>query len=427
MKNTLALSRAISRSLAVCAILAIFTTLSACSDKPNGANKLVKPINHSTKPLSDKHFRPPRFTQVGNDISLPGLAIWGATGRDNNNRIFVGLSSAAYDDATAHLLMYDPVTNTSKLQSDAITQLQRANLYKENMRQSTLHSKIMSAPDGLLYFTSFDYSGQTERRNPTWGGHMWRKFPDAENWEHVFETNEALIALNVHGRFVYTLGYWGHVLYQYDTQSQSQSKINIGSVQGHRSRNFVINSAGHIFVPRTELDANGKVTSVLVEVNEQLGITDVHPLPDYWADDTNDNHGIIGYVKMNNGDVYFTVSTGGLYQVTQSLTGRHEVNYLGKFDPAFEESYIASLFSPNGESMIVGLGRDTKTKAYYWHIRELTTGLSVNYPLPELSTKQLLYGSVTTDNAGNMYIVGQNSEDPESPKPIIYKVSFAEE
>jgi hypothetical protein len=414
------------RASIACGSIVLFMTMSACSEVSNKKKNQIQQ-RLSAEHLLDKHFKAPKFSIVAEKQDLPGTAIWGATGKDNNNRLYFGLSNPTDGDATAHLLMYDPATNTTKLQSDALSQLKRANLYTENMRQSTLHSKIISAPDGLLYFTSFDYSGQTERRNPTWGSHMWRKFPESDNWEHVFETDEALIALNAHGRFVYALGHWGHVLYQYDTQSQRESKITIGSIPGHRSTNFVINNAGHIFVPRIEQSKDGKITSVLVELNDQLSITDVHALPDYWNTNSDTNHGIVGYVKMKNGDIYFTVSTGGLYHVTQSQTGRHEVNYLGKFDIEFSRSYIASLFSPNGESMIVGLGRDTKTKAYYWHIRELTTGLSANYPLPELSANQLLYGSVTTDNAGNMYIVGQNSEDPESPKPIIYKVSFAEE
>jgi hypothetical protein len=418
-----------SRALSLAVIVAGLSLLKGCTDPAQNAVNLSEKAEmqrEAVPTLSTKHFRPPVFTELSADFEFPGLAVWGATGKSSGSRLYFGLSSADGEAASSYLLMHDTVENISSLQSDALTQLKRADLYEAGMRQSTLHSQFMMAPDGLLYFTSMDYSGQTARRNPTWGGHMWRKFPEAENWEHVFETNEALIALNVHERFVYALGYWGHVLYQYDTQSQSRNKITIGAVPGHRSRNFVISGSGHVFVPRTERTSDGSVISTLVELNDKLGISDVHPLPDYWMTNGSDNHGIIAYAEMNNGDVYFTVATGGLYHITQVPSGRHKVNYLGKFDPEFSQSYIASLFSPDGESLIVGLGRNSSTTGYYWFIKELSTGIAVNYPLPELGDNQLLYGSMTTDSEGNMYIAGQDNRDRLAPGPIIYKVSFAE-
>jgi hypothetical protein len=42
---------------------------------------------------------------------------------------------------------------------------------------------------------------------PIHGGHIWRKKPDALNWELIRATKEALIAVNTDGRFVYALGY----------------------------------------------------------------------------------------------------------------------------------------------------------------------------------------------------------------------------
>jgi hypothetical protein len=65
-----------------------------------------------------------------------------------------------------------------------------------------------------------DESGENSdgSRLPDSGGHLWRIGPSGR-WEHLAVAREALIAVAGGGRFVYALGYFNHVVYQYDTQT----------------------------------------------------------------------------------------------------------------------------------------------------------------------------------------------------------------
>lgn len=409
----------------------VLTCVWACSDKqtPNESSVSIgqaPAINTRFQVLADHHFKPPIFEQVDLQTDAPGAAIWGASGRDNNGKIYLGLSSYNSVNDTSYLLQYDPLTGATKNQSDTVTQLKRARLYYDNFAQIKLHSKFIMGQDGYLYFSSFDEAGETSSKNPVHGGNLWRKLPESNDWEHLLATDEALIAVHVHGRYVYALGYWDHVLFQYDMVSQRTNRITVGSIDGHISRNFVINGKGHVFVPRVESQGNGETTAVLVEINPSLAITDVHPLNDYINTDGYGNHGIVAYTNMANGEVYFTVATGGLYHINESSSGRHEVNSLGKFEPQFENSYIASMFSPDGSSLLVGLGRNKDTTGYYWYIRELNTQVSVNYPIDSIPANNfLLYGSHTIDDEGNMYIVGRDTRDRQSHEPVLIKARYA--
>lgn len=402
----------------------------ACTDRAaldNGAftARVAAPIDNTFQPLNDRHFKPPVFEEIDLQVDVPGASIRGATGRDNQGKIYFGLSGYTGIIDTAYLIQYDPVSGIALSQSDTVTQLKNANLHFAGLAQNKLHSKFVMAQDGYLYFSSFDETGETSARNPVYGGNLWRKLPNSDSWEHLLATDEALIAVNVQGNYIYALGYWNHVLYQYDTVSQTSTHINIGSVDGHISRNFVVNKRGHAFVPRVEQTPDGQITAVLVEVNQSMAITDVHPLDDYINIDSLGNHGIVSYTLMKNGDAYFTVASGGLYHITESPSGRHDVNYLGKFEPQFESSYIASMFSPDGESLLVGLGRNKSTTGYFWYIRELNTQVSVNYPIASIPAQgYLLYGSHTTDNEGNMYIVGRDSRDQQKHRPVVIKASY---
>ena len=61
---------------------------------------------------------------------------------------------------------------------------------------------------------------------------------------------EALIAVAGAGRWIYTLGYFNHVLYQYDCETGKHQSITVGAVGGHISRNFFCDIRGHAYVPR---------------------------------------------------------------------------------------------------------------------------------------------------------------------------------
>jgi hypothetical protein len=421
-----------SNGISATLIVAICAFLSGCSERSSTDRTAFEPVyttpvNSRFQALDDAQFKPPTFTEVELSAGVPAAAIWGATGRDNEGNIYFGLSNHTNIHDTAYLVQYNPTTGTSNVQSDTVSQLKKAKLYVEDMSQNKLHSKFFMAQDGYLYFSSFDEKGESSTENPTYGGNLWRKLPQSTNWEHLLATDEALIAVNLSGRFIYALGYWDHVLYQYDTITQRSTRIAIGSIAGHISRNFIVNSRGYAFVPRVETLPNGQVSAVLVELSPAMAIADLHPLDDYISEDGHGNHGIVGYTMMKNGDAYFTVASGGLYHITESLTGGHEVNYLGKFEPQHRNSYIASLFSPDGESLLVGLGRNKNTEGYFWYIRELSTQLAVNYPIETIPNKgYLLYGSITTDDKGGMYIVGRDGRKQNAPRPLVLKASYGQ-
>ena len=74
-------------------------------------------------------------------------------------------------------------------------------------------------------------------------------------WEHLLATPEALIAVAVGDRQVYALGYFGHVLFQFDTATRDVKRIPVGSLGGHVSRNFIADYRDHSYVPRLRADA----------------------------------------------------------------------------------------------------------------------------------------------------------------------------
>ncbi len=125
-------------------------------------------------------------------------------------------------------------------------------MLREGAHQAEVPLKIIEGPDGYLYFASMDEDGENPDGSqlPTWGGHLWRMNLRTHRWEHLLATKEALIAAGGAGRYVYALGYFGHVLYQYDTETNRTARVEVGSVDGHISRNFLVDRRGHVFVPR---------------------------------------------------------------------------------------------------------------------------------------------------------------------------------
>ena len=140
----------------------------------------------------------------------------------------------------------------------------------------------------------------------------------------MFAAPEGLVALNATGRWVYALGYWNNVLYQYDTLTAKVQKQVVGSACGHVSRNFVVDLHGHVYVPRLEPLSAGPDTScrpeayhaVLVELNTRLQEVSTQPLDGYLSGEAPAaDHGIIAFAKMADGTIAFTTHSGHLYHV----------------------------------------------------------------------------------------------------------------
>ena len=323
----------------------------------------------------------------------------------------------------------EPITQSIERQSDVITQLKQSNVYTNGTSQNKLDSKFYQANDGYVYFTSTDENGVNSTKGilPTSGSHFWRKKPESENWEHLLATKEALIALNSDGRFVYALGYWNHVLYQYDTLSQRFNRRTVGSIKGHVSYNFIVDNNERVFVPKVERDANGSILSSLMEYDSNLNLIDIHPIEHYWTDDKHMRRGIVAYAHMKNGDVYFITGLGALYKLSVSNNDKRNLEFISFIDEANQPGgYFPSLFSIDGSDFLVGLGKLPDNKTYSWFIYQISSKTLVTYNLETLDNSFLLFGSLTIDNEGNMYMVGADSSDGVRQEPKIFQLSYSD-
>src|SRR5215831_14997708 len=209
-------------------------------------------------------LKPPEF---------PGeYAVWGATGVDRSGHIFFGMTSNdTRGSGSAHLFELNPASDTFTDRGDVVGELERLHLRRPGETQMKIHSRIVQAIDGYQYFSSMDETGEKDdgSKLPAWGGHLWRRGPSGV-WEHLAATPQALIAVATGGPYVYSLGYFDHVLYQFDTRTKHLRSVTVGSVDGHVSRNFFVDERGHAFVPRTTRVAPSDVRASLVEFDTDL-------------------------------------------------------------------------------------------------------------------------------------------------------------
>src|SRR5205814_475114 len=89
------------------------------------------------------------------------FAIWGATGFDRAGHIFLGMTSN--DDrgsGSAHLFEFDPATEAFTDRGNVVAELERLGLRRAHETQMKIHSRIVQASDGYLYFASMDETGE---------------------------------------------------------------------------------------------------------------------------------------------------------------------------------------------------------------------------------------------------------------------------
>ena len=308
------------------------------------------------------------------EVSLPAIpdatAVWGATGRDARGHIWVGVS-ATNSGMSAYLLELNPADGSWKNHGAVIDQLKRAGLLRNGEGQIKIHSKIVPGGDGWLYFASADEEGETEAGAlPRWGGHLWRIQPLRGTWEHILAAPEGLIAVSGVGRYVYALGYWGHVLYQYDTLRGGRKRVVVGSVGAHMTRNFLADVRGHAYVPRVRTQ-DGKATAELVELDGDLRELAATPLEFYLGRGAaSDNHGMTGIAYLSDGRMLFATHRGHLYSIEPQPNGPARVTALGWLHPD-GEAYAPALFVSRATSRLAGLTlRDGR---YQWVTRELHT------------------------------------------------------
>ncbi len=374
-------------------------------------------------PLPANPFQAPRVREVKLPDFDNATSIWGATGRDFDGRIWVGVSAASAG-MSAHLLQFDPRGESWVDRGDVVQELKAAGLYRDGMGQIKIHSKIVPAEDGLLYFASTDEDGEdaSSGRPPRWGGHLWRTDPRGGHWQHLLAVPEGLVAVSGVGRYIYALGYWGHVLYQYDTSTGASTRVMVGSVGGHVSRNFLADANGHVYVPRLSRQADRSVVAELVEYDSSLREVGATPLDAYLGRESpGEHHGITGIAYLADGRMAFTTHRGQLYVITPNPAGAANVTAFGWFHPD-GEAYAASLFAFDGRGLIAGVTQ--RAGRYEWVVFDLATRVAGAFPLDTMDLRKvLLYGSITRDDAGRFYVVGWAAGLTGGQRPLLLQVA----
>lgn len=374
-------------------------------------------------PLPKNPFQAPIVRELTTPSFANANSVWGATGRDDYGGIWVGVS-ASQKGMSAHLMHYDPVLDAWQDRGNVVDQLRAAGLHREGEGQVKIHSKIIPANDGWLYFASMDEEGEKAATHmlPRWGGHLWRIHPRTHQWQHLMATQEGLVAAAGVGRYIYALGYWGHVLYQYDTSTRATKRIVVGSVGGHVSRNFIVDARGHAYVPRLISPTDGRVVTELVEYDVNLREVAATLLKFYnGPESVGRYHGIIGLAYLADGKIVFTTHYGQLYSIAPQPGRPSVVTALGWFHPA-GEAYAPSLFSFRGQSLLAGVTQ--REGRYEWVVFDLESRFSFAFPLDTKALKDvLLYGSITRDNAGRFYVGGWAAAPSGNARPLVLQIT----
>ena len=367
-------------------------------------------------------YKPPQAQMIDVPDISGGNAIWGGTGRDSRGHIWIGLCAKKNTGASAHVVEYIPDEDLAADRGSVLAKMRQKGLYREGLSQAKIHTRIIQASDGKLYFASMDESGadfDLGTRPPTWGSHLWRLTPSTNAWEHLAAVPEGIIAMTGSSHFIYALGYFGHVLYQYNVKTGRLRSVEVGSVDAHMSRNIFSDFRGHVYVPRMARTGitGGTVQAWLVEYDTELKEVGTTEMQHYFQASPNESHGITAFQPMADGSIVYATSLGYLYRVRPAGSGKALVEKLGWLHPDGER-YVSGLFTYAGKRYVMGLTRECKGtdcgKPVQWVVRNLESGFVLPEPLiinsedPPPLRGCLLYGSVTRDNDGNFYAVGSH-------------------
>lgn len=356
----------------------------------------------------------PRVTSVPIPHFQGQHAIWGSSGVDSRGHVWFGVSAKYVQFPSAHLFEYIPQTGETVDRGHVVGELKRLGLLRPGEGQMKIHTRIIQAADGHLYFASFDEEGEKAdgSRTPKWGGHLWRLRLPENRWEHLLTAPEALIAVAGNGRWIYALGYFGHVIHQYDTQTGQTRLVKVGSVDGHIPRNILADDRGHVYVPRLFRGGSPETVQVeLVEFSAELKELGKTALLNYLSGKPTGCHGIVALDRLPDGSLCFITAKGWLYRIVPRADGPAQVNEVGCVHPR-GESYSASLFAPDAKGPLRVLSRAKGFKGYEWLMYDLDSLRCEVRPFTVDQTdfpptdQVLLYGSTVRDPQGRFYVVG---------------------
>jgi len=368
-------------------------------------------------------FAPPRVEGIAIPHFPGAEAIWGSTGRDHRGYAYFGVSAMGTLVPSAHLFELGPDGVAVTDRGSVLEELKRCGQLRMGESQMKIHSRIVEAADGHLYFTSMDERGEAVdgSRLPIWGSHLWRMRLKDHVWEHVLTAPEGLIALGVGGRWVYALGYWDHVLYQFDTTTGKSRSVHVGSVNGFVSRQVVVDRRGHVYVPRIWRTDSGSQRAELKEFGPDLEERGATGLEDFFDPRSQDTHGIVASTPMADGSLIFATQRGALYRIVPpGGDGAAAVTHEGWMHPE-GSAYIASLFTFDGKRVVLGAAR--RATGYDWVVCDLETGRRTATPLDLGGRKDvLLYGTVTRDGQGR-FLLGGRHDEGGATRPLLLAVT----
>lgn len=389
-----------------------------------------------------RYLRAPKVREIKLPEMYGANAIWGATGRDHQGHIYFGVASAGVDDPSARLLRYAPKEDRFEDLGSVNSQLDRLKLRKNDPfpeTQMKIHSKIYESGDGRIYFSSQDEHGETSdgSKNALFGGRLFSMDINTKQWECPLATAEGLIATAAGPRYVYSLGYFGHVVYQYDTKKRSVRSIALGTYRGHVSRNLFTDYREHCYAIRLK-EYNGSETSgvstidgvrvraSLVELDTELLEVSEWPLEDYQPSADLDSHGLTGFAKFTDGNIVFVTHSGALWRLV--VGGKSsKLERLGWAHPEGPAA-CESLFAPTGKDFVMGFTQ-MASGPYEWFVFDVKNKRSTILRLSMESRealshpKVLVYGGDTLDDSGRAYVAGWK---PDGSKyvPAVFQLSW---
>jgi hypothetical protein len=384
----------------------------------------------------------PRVESVSIPHADVGAVIWGATGRDKQGHIWFAVSPTDGDEKSAALFEYDPATKMVSERGDVLSEARKANVYKPGMQQPKIHTKIIQAADGHLYFVSSDENPRkvAGRTAPPWGSHLWRLRMPERTWEHLAAWEEGVLALAGSGNDLYGLAFPDHTLIHYNVANGETRKTKVGSVEGHISRNLLVDGNGTAYVPRLTMVGDNVAQHTLVAFDAELKELGSHPLPFYQqaterqpANIADQFHGITAFTHLSDGALVFATHAGRLFHLRPAKSGAGTLEDLGWLHPT-GKSYASSLFTLDGSDSVYGLpmilrkNHDDHDLVRY----DLTERQAqiVDLQLPEVDGNSpldsSLYGSNTRDSDGAFVVVGAYQAGSVM-RPVLLRVLSEEE
>lgn len=372
----------------------------------------------------------PRVEMIPIKLQPYNYAIWGSVGSDEQGSIWFGVSSHDMASDPADLYQYDPLLDKVLPRGNTLQKLRQA---KFNARHVKIHSRIIQGGDGYLYFSSMDEEGGFSRElSPSM---LWRATGPNYEWEPLFSAPELLIAVAGYGPDIYALGDPGHVLYHFDTRTGKHRRVVVGSVPGHVTRNFVVDSRGHAYVPRIKpgLLNHDPLIVELVQYNQQLQEVASTPLQHYLSARPVDSHGIISFTTLADRSIVFATHRGRLYHIVPAATpgAPARVNDLGWFHPQGSR-YTSTMHTIDGDRFLVGVVKAVSPgpgmPAFEWLTYDLWLKESavrpLDIPVPEgfEARNMLLYGSMARDRLGSFYVVGTHLN---AHQPLLVKLTLS--